>query len=501
MMSWAASPQRKGKEAANAAMDAALTVNERILRDIAACYAEPGAGETAEPQLDPAALQPGKDKLMAICSKLGLSCIAPRRKINVMIVGNHSAGKSSYINWYCCEHVQTTAVAIETSGFSFCTSGKKRETLRGKATLQLFEHLRHDLKGFFPAIYPGLSTEVSTSKERCFNLVTFIDTPGLVDGSFHYPFPVEDIIVAMARHTDLIYVLFDPIGQALCDRTMNVIERLNEQHATKMRYFLSKADTVPLERDRQKVIVQITQNLSSRIRNKHAFELPSLYIPDKSSTGSESIDNNIERTCDEIESAVHQNVQNNLDKLGEDCQLIDETICSLLKQDDVARAHNRRAALYGYALLALSLQPLLFALAFALDKMALPPLGQLRLVAPQAHAIAIAVGVALVDSPPPAALALRPDSTADGADATEADRPSLGGAAGLLSLQQFLGGCAALFVALQLASLLVRRYRPAYSSRTRASLVATRSFVSSDLRERKARLYKSYLDQCSSGVS
>ena len=213
MMSWAASPQRKGKEAANAAMDAALSVNERILRDIAACYAEPGAGETAEPQLDPAALQPGKDKLMAICSKLGLSCIAPRRKINVMIVGNHSAGKSSYINWYCCEHVQTTAVAIETSGFSFCTSGKKRETLRGKATLQLFEHLRHDLKGFFPAIYPGLSTEVSTSKERCFNLVTFIDTPGLVDGSFHYPFPVEDIIVAMARHTDLIYVLFDPIGQ------------------------------------------------------------------------------------------------------------------------------------------------------------------------------------------------------------------------------------------------------------------------------------------------
>ena len=36
----------------------------------------------------------GKEGIMAICSKLGLSCIAPRRKINVMIVGNHSAGKS-----------------------------------------------------------------------------------------------------------------------------------------------------------------------------------------------------------------------------------------------------------------------------------------------------------------------------------------------------------------------------------------------------------------------
>ena len=47
-------------------------------------------------------------------------------------------------------------------------------------------------------------------------MITFIDTPGLVDGSFQYPFPVEDAIVAVAKHVDLIYVFFDPIGQALC---------------------------------------------------------------------------------------------------------------------------------------------------------------------------------------------------------------------------------------------------------------------------------------------
>ena len=43
--------------------------------------------------------------------------------------------------------------------------------------------------------------------------------------------------------SDLRLALTD--GQALCDRTMNVIERLNEQHATKMRYFLSKAMLLP----------------------------------------------------------------------------------------------------------------------------------------------------------------------------------------------------------------------------------------------------------------
>ena len=107
---------------------------------------------------------------MPICSKLGLSCIAPRQKINVMIVGNHSAGKSSYINWYVGEHVQSTAVAIETQGFTFCTSGKKRDTLKGQATMVLFQHLQEELNQFAPAIYNGLATEVCIGTRRTMRL-------------------------------------------------------------------------------------------------------------------------------------------------------------------------------------------------------------------------------------------------------------------------------------------------------------------------------------------
>ena len=59
-----------------------------------------------------------------------------------------------------------------------------------------------------------LPLQVCTSREKLFGMITFIDTPGLVDGSFQYPFPVEDAIVAVAKHVDLIYVFFDPIGQA-----------------------------------------------------------------------------------------------------------------------------------------------------------------------------------------------------------------------------------------------------------------------------------------------
>ena len=62
--------------------------------------------------------------------------------IDYLFPGNHSAGKSSFINWYIEEHVQRTGVAIETQGFSFVTSGKKRESLTGNATLHLYPHFK-----------------------------------------------------------------------------------------------------------------------------------------------------------------------------------------------------------------------------------------------------------------------------------------------------------------------------------------------------------------------
>lgn len=40
-----------------------------------------------------------------------------------------------------------------------------------------------------------LSTEISTSKQKQFSLLTFIDTPGLVDGDMKYPFDVNKSIL------------------------------------------------------------------------------------------------------------------------------------------------------------------------------------------------------------------------------------------------------------------------------------------------------------------
>ena len=67
--------------ASSSADDVTMSVNERILRDIHNLYTEP------------------KDGLVAIARDVQIELIAPRKKVNVLMIGNHSAGKSSFVNW------------------------------------------------------------------------------------------------------------------------------------------------------------------------------------------------------------------------------------------------------------------------------------------------------------------------------------------------------------------------------------------------------------------
>ena len=45
-----------------------------------------------------------------------------------------------------------------------------------------------------------MTTEISTSKQKKFSLVTFIDTPGLVDGDMKYAFDVDETILWLGEN-------------------------------------------------------------------------------------------------------------------------------------------------------------------------------------------------------------------------------------------------------------------------------------------------------------
>uniref|UniRef100_A0A669BR53 Si:ch211-11k18.4 n=1 Tax=Oreochromis niloticus TaxID=8128 RepID=A0A669BR53_ORENI len=296
----------KSRSAANSdSITGGVSCDERILRDCHQLYTDPDSG------------------LIPVAESVGVKLLPPRKKITVLLMGNHSAGKSSFINWYVEEHIQRTGVAIETQGFSFVTSGRKRESLTGNATLHLYPHFKplQEFKG----VSEYLSTEICTSRQKRFSLVTFVDSPGLVDGDMKYPFDVDEVILWLGDLCDLILVFFDPMGQALCKRTLNIVESLNEKHGDRLRFYLSKADEAGGESDRQRVMMQIVQELCKRPGlNKCGFDMPTIYIPNPNKP-SRCI-NQIEEVCRTIEKTINQTVQNTLNSLERDCELIVEEV-------------------------------------------------------------------------------------------------------------------------------------------------------------------------------
>ena len=317
-----------------------MSSTERILKRIHELY-EQGLNPGTDGSLG--LLEIAGDPLLDLSSTVH----KPRKKVNVMIIGNHSAGKSSFINWYIGESVQTTGVAIETRGFTFVTSGRKRETLKGDATFAFYDHIE-GLQGF-KGITDNVFTEISTSKDKNFSCVELVDTPGLVDGEMEYPFDVVESIVWLADHVDLILVFFDPIGQALCKRTMTAIERLNESHAEKLAYYMSKADQVEKEHDRQRVLIQITQNLAGRVKNSHAFKLPTIYLPRDDL--AVPIPNALEEVCEDIDKAIRLTVQKNLTTMKDDCAKIVSRIAEAHETNKARRRENAARAAKGYGLL------------------------------------------------------------------------------------------------------------------------------------------------------
>ncbi len=99
-----------------------------------------------------------------------------------------------------------------------------------------------------PYLYTGvvdyLDTQVSPSKQKKFGLVTFIDSPGLVDGDMKYPFDVNEAIVTLGNMADLIFVLFDPLGQALCKRTLNILGKVTRHNYAINLYIGTCASTI-----------------------------------------------------------------------------------------------------------------------------------------------------------------------------------------------------------------------------------------------------------------
>ncbi|EKX44238.1 hypothetical protein GUITHDRAFT_109697 [Guillardia theta CCMP2712] len=269
----------------------------------------------------------------------------PRDRITCLLIGNHSAGKSSFTNWYIGEKIQKESVAIETAGITMIRRGKQRTTWRGPQTMSAFPHIQGLKK--IEGVTDFLTTEFSTSEEKNFPLVEFIDTPGLTDGTLKYPFDVESVIYELAEHATMIMVFLDPIGKALVSRCMNVVEKLAVNHSAKMSYYLTKFDTAGDEIDRTNVVSQIVQELQGRVRATHALKLHTMFLPDRADEQTnQKVPNKIGELCQNIRMEIDSRVQDVLDELSKDCEALSKIVDEKIERNKKCASHNAFATVW-----------------------------------------------------------------------------------------------------------------------------------------------------------
>jgi hypothetical protein len=136
-----------------------------------------------------------------------------------------------------------------------------------------------------------------------------------------------------------------------------------------MRFYLSKADEAGHETDRQRVMMQVVQELCKRpTLNRTGFDMPTIFIPnpDKVRFIDKALRlhimsyfnlkptrcvNQIDDVCRDVEKTINQTIQTTLNQLEKDCNEIGSLVDSSVEVDNAARAYNLRAGGKGFLLL------------------------------------------------------------------------------------------------------------------------------------------------------
>jgi len=277
---------------------------------------------------DEDSVDPSPYSLEGMAKTMGMTVLHPLRKVTVMLIGNHSAGKSSFVNWYTDDVVQKAGMAVETQGFTFVVQGKRemiKAPLKGESTIEMFPHIKGIEEIGGDRIVEHLQTRVSTKRSKSFPLVQFIDTPGMVDGGVTYPFNLEATMLRLADYADLIFCFFDTHGTCTVKRTMDTVKLLNDNKLSfKMKYFLSKADSISNQTDLTKITTQMACSIKDFVDNTHGLEIPAIFLPGvhRDSEHTE-VENQIGSLTDTIDAEIQSKVQSNLKRAAQDCKKID----------------------------------------------------------------------------------------------------------------------------------------------------------------------------------
>ena len=255
------------------------------------------------------------EMLRPLAEKLGFSIGRRTTAVGmptVLCLGNHSSGKSTFINYLTGESIQDTGVAPTDDGFTIVTYGEESETIDGRAVV-IDPNLPYvDLQQFGKEFFDRLRLKrrpLPALRQLC-----LIDSPGLIDQagtstdrSRGYDF--TRAVRWFAETADLVVFFFDPDKPGTTGESLRVFtDSLSDVHY-KLLIVFNKVDTFTDIRDFARTYGSLCWNLSRVIRTKDMPHIYCTFVPDKSQPTENSIELAAFRESSEDLSNQIQNVE------------------------------------------------------------------------------------------------------------------------------------------------------------------------------------------------
>lgn len=290
----------------------------------------------------------------------------------VLFLGNHSSGKSSFINWLVGEELQRTGIAPIDDGFTIITHGAEDAVLDGAAVVTNPTFPWGDLSRFGPTLLNHLKLRLRPQK--ALEGIALVDSPGMIDAAdakVTRGYNFTGVVRWYAERADVILLLFDPDKPGTTGETLSVLTESLSGLEHKLLIIFNKVDRFDTMRDYARAYGALCWNLSKAIPRKDLPHIFNTYLPTPEAGHHKGVplddfDKQREEVRQEVRRAPFRRVDNIISRLYQHARRMRMHVLVL---DRLARLRRRLVLRY----VGIALVVLLLGVALTFGAWSLPP--------------------------------------------------------------------------------------------------------------------------------
>ncbi len=205
----------------------------------------------------------------------------------ILILGNHSSGKSSFVNYFAGQAIQLTGMAPTDDDFTVLKYGGAENTRPGSSVVSNPSFGLEGLSQFGPKFLSHL--HLKTLPNSRLEKVTLVDTPGMIDSadaSASRGYDFQSVVRWFAERADLIMLFFDPERPGTTAETLEVYTNALSDFDHKLQVVYNKVDQFNRLSDFARCYGNLCWNLGKVMKTKDLPQIYATFVPQASGNKS-----------------------------------------------------------------------------------------------------------------------------------------------------------------------------------------------------------------------